>query len=125
MCIRDRHYTHQHDAKSHEALLCVQSGSRLDDPNRFKFDGDGYYLKSAAEMRHLFRELPEACDNTLLIAERCDVSFNTSANYMPRYPVPEGESEDSWFVKEVENGLHYRYPQGIPDACLLYTSRCV
>ena len=116
LATNDLHYTHQHDAKSHEALLCVQSGSRLDDPNRFKFDGDGYYLKSAAEMRHLFRELPEACDNTLLIAERCDVSFNTSANYMPRYPVPEGESEDSWFVKEVENGLHYRYPQGIPDA---------
>ncbi len=62
----DLHYTHQHDAKAHEALLCVQSGSRLDDPNRFKFDGDGYYLKSAAEMRHLFRELPEACNNTLL-----------------------------------------------------------
>ncbi|MCA0347259.1 MAG: DNA polymerase III subunit alpha [Actinobacteria bacterium] len=116
LATNDLHYTRQHDAKSHEALLCVQSGSRLDDPNRFKFDGDGYYLKSAAEMRHLFRELPEACDNTLLIAERCDVSFNTSANYMPRYPVPEGESEDSWFVKEVENGLHYRYPQGIPDA---------
>ncbi len=116
LATNDLHYTHQHDAKSHEALLCVQSGSRLDDPNRFKFDGDGYYLKTAAEMRHLFRELPEACDNTLLIAERCDVSFNTSANYMPRYPVPEGESEDSWFVKEVEEGLHYRYPQGIPDA---------
>lgn len=116
LATNDLHYTHQHDAKSHEALLCVQSGSRLDDPNRFKFDGDGYYLKSAAEMRHLFREMPEACDNTLLIAERCDVSFNTSANYMPRYPVPEGESEDSWFVKEVETGLHYRYPDGIPDS---------
>ncbi|NLA65095.1 MAG: PHP domain-containing protein, partial [Leucobacter sp.] len=94
----DLHYTHQHDAKSHEALLCVQSGSRLDDPNRFKFDGDGYYLKSAAEMRHLFRELPEACDNTLLIAERCKSDFNTSANYMPRFPVPDGETEQSWFV---------------------------
>ena len=114
LATNDLHYTHQRDAKSHEALLCVQSGSRLDDPNRFKFDGDGYYLKSAAEMRHLFREFPEACDNTLLIAERCNVEFNTSANYMPRYPVPEGESEDSWFVKEVEKGLHYRYPNGIP-----------
>lgn len=112
----DLHYTHQHDAKSHEALLCVQSGSTLDDPNRFKFDGDGYYLKSAAEMRHLFRELPEACDSTLLIAERCDSDFNTSANYMPRFPVPDGETEESWFVKEVERGLHYRYPSGIPDA---------
>lgn len=112
----DLHYTHQHDADSHGALLCVQSGSTLDDPNRFKFDGDGYYLKSASEMRHLFRELPEACDNTLLIAERCSSEFNTSANYMPRYPVPEGENEESWFVKEIERGLHYRYPDGIPDA---------
>ncbi|MFT4051534.1 MAG: PHP domain-containing protein, partial [Microbacterium sp.] len=110
----DLHYTHQHDASSHAALLCVQSGSTLDDPNRFKFDGDGYYVKSAAEMRQVFRDHPEACDNTLLIAERCEVEFDTSANYMPRYPVPDGETEESWFVKEVERGLHDRYPHGIP-----------
>ncbi|MCT9001134.1 DNA polymerase III subunit alpha [Microbacterium sp. PMIC_1C1B] len=110
----DLHYTHQHDATSHAALLCVQSGSTLDDPNRFKFDGDGYYVKSAAEMRQVFRDNPEACDNTLLIAERCNVEFNESANYMPRFPVPAGETEESWFVKEVENGLEFRYPDGIP-----------
>ena len=112
----DSHYTHQHDANSHAALLCVQSGSTLDDPKRFKFDGDGYYIKSPAEMRQVFREHPEACDNTLLIAERCNVQFDTSANYMPRYPVPDGETEQSWFVKEVELGLQNRYPNGIPDA---------
>jgi DNA polymerase III subunit alpha len=111
----DLHYTHAHDAKSHAALLCVQSGSTLDDPNRFKFDADEFYLKSASEMRHVFRDHPEACDNTLLIAERADVRFDTSANYMPRFPVPEGESEESWFVKEVERGLHVRYPSGIPE----------
>jgi len=111
----DSHYTHQHEADAHEALLCVQSGSTLDDPNRFKFDGDGYYIKTAQEMRQLFRDHPEACDNTLLIAERCEVEFNTSANYMPRFPVPDGETEDSWLIKEVEAGLHYRYPGGIPD----------
>ncbi|WP_282836536.1 DNA polymerase III subunit alpha [Microbacterium flavum] len=111
----DSHYTHQHEADAHEALLCVQSGSTLDDPNRFKFDGDGYYIKTAAEMRQMFRDHPEACDNTLLIAERCEVEFNTAANYMPRFPVPDGETEDSWLIKEVENGLHYRYPGGIPD----------
>ncbi|AOX44824.1 DNA polymerase III subunit alpha [Microbacterium sp. MM2322] len=112
----DLHYTHQHDATSHAALLCVQSGSTLDDPKRFRFDGDGYYVKSPAEMRQVFRDNPEACDNTLLIAERCEVEFNTSANYMPRFPVPAGETEDSWMIKEVENGLHDRYPGGIPDA---------
>ncbi|MFF1634893.1 DNA polymerase III subunit alpha [Leifsonia sp. NPDC058248] len=111
----DLHYTHAADAKSHAALLCVQSGSTLDDPNRFKFDADEFYLKSADEMRQLFRDHPEACDNTLAIAERCDVQFNTQANYMPRFPVPEGENEQSWFVKEVETGLHDRYPAGIPD----------
>ncbi|WP_439653945.1 DNA polymerase III subunit alpha [Schumannella soli] len=111
----DLHYTHAHDATSHAALLCVQSGSTLDDPNRFKFDADEFYLKTPQQMRQLFRDLPEACDNTLAIAERCKVEFNTSANYMPRYPVPEGESEESWFVKEVEKGLDYRYPGGIPD----------
>ncbi|WP_052460470.1 DNA polymerase III subunit alpha [Microbacterium gorillae] len=111
----DLHYTHRHDADAHSALLCVQSGSTLDDPNRFKFDGDGYYLKSAAEMRDLFRDHPEAVSNTLLIAERCNVEFDTSANYMPRFPVPEGETEDTWFIKEVEKGLHFRYPGGIPD----------
>ncbi|SDC38667.1 DNA polymerase III subunit alpha [Microbacterium enclense] len=111
----DLHYTHQHDATSHAALLCVQSGSTLDDPKRFKFDGDGYYVKSPAEMRQVFRDNLEACDNTLLIAERCDVAFDTSANYMPRFPVPPGETEGSWMIKEVENGLHDRYPGGIPD----------
>ncbi|WP_425563277.1 DNA polymerase III subunit alpha [Microbacterium rhizosphaerae] len=111
----DLHYTHQHDANSHAALLCVQSGSTLDDPKRFKFDGDGYYVKTPAEMRQVFRDHPDACDSTLLIAERCDIEFNTSANYMPRYPVPEGETEESWFIKEVEKGLHHRYPNGIPD----------
>ena len=115
----DSHYTDPEDAASHEALLCVQTGSNLSDPNRFRLEGGGYYLKSPAEMRALWAEkhdLREACDNTLLVAERCEVAFNESANYMPHFPVPEGESEDSWFVKEVERGLVFRYPDGIPDA---------
>jgi DNA polymerase-3 subunit alpha len=111
----DLHYTHAEDSTSHAALLCVQSGTTLDDPNRFKFDSNEFYLKSASEMRHLFRDYESACDNTLLIAERCDVAFNTSANYMPRFPVPAGETEETWFIKEVETGLHERYPAGIPD----------
>ncbi|HEX5533695.1 MAG TPA: DNA polymerase III subunit alpha [Actinomycetales bacterium] len=112
----DLHYTRAEDAEAHSALLCVQSGSTMSDPNRFKFDSDDFYLKSAAEMRTVWRDLPEACDNTLLIAERCDVRFTEGeGRFMPRFPVPEGESEHSWFVKEVELGLHRRYPGGIPD----------
>ncbi len=112
----DLHYTKAEDAKAHAALLCVQSGSTLMDPNRFKFDADDFYLKSAAEMRHLWRELPEACDNTLLIAERCEVSFEEGeGRYMPRFPCPPGEDETSWFIKEVETGLQRRFPEGVPD----------
>ncbi|MDX6301146.1 MAG: polymerase subunit alpha [Nocardioidaceae bacterium] len=114
----DSHYTNASDASAHEHLLCVSSGSTMADPKRFKFDGDSYYIKSPAEMRELWGRrngLPEACDNTLLIAERCEVEFDESANYMPRFPVPEGETEDTWFIKEVERGLRYRYPDGVPD----------
>ncbi|WP_104045317.1 DNA polymerase III subunit alpha [Arthrobacter sp. ZGTC412] len=117
----DLHYTHEHDAKAHEALLAIQSGSTLLEPtydnggSRFAFSGSGYYLKSPQEMRELFRDHPDACDNTLLIAERCEVSFNTGANFMPRFPCPPGEDETSWLVKEVATGLDYRYPGGVPD----------
>ncbi|MCW2646846.1 MAG: polymerase alpha subunit, partial [Pseudonocardiales bacterium] len=115
----DLHYTHAEDAQSHEVLLCVQSGKTMADPNRFKLEGHDYYLKSPAEMRSLWadkHELREACDNTLLIAERCNVEFTEGANLMPQFPVPLGEDENSWFVKEVERGLAMRYPAGIPDA---------
>ncbi|HET9647438.1 MAG TPA: DNA polymerase III subunit alpha, partial [Microlunatus sp.] len=113
----DLHYTNKADASAHEALLCVQSGKTLDDPNRFKFDADDFYLKSPAEMRALWADrydLREACDNTLLIAERCSVAFDESSSYMPRFPVPDGETEQTWFVKEVEKGLAIRFPDGIP-----------
>ena len=112
----DLHYTSPEDATAHGALLCVQSGSTMMDPNRFKFDADDFYLKSAEEMRTTWRELPEACDNTLLIAEMCDISFTEGeGRYMPRFPCPPGESEESWFVKEVEKGLRERFPGGVPD----------
>src|SRR5690606_17929879 len=111
----DLHYVHAQDAGAQEILLAIQSGSTLADPNRFKFDANEFYLKTPRQMRELFRDHPDACDNTLLIAERCAVEFDTKANYMPRFPVPDGETEASWFEKEVANGLAERYPVGIPD----------
>ena len=111
----DLHYTRQEDHTAHAALLCVQSGSTLTDPKRFKFDADNFYLRSPEEMYQIFGDVPGACENTLEIAERCNVEFNTKANYMPNFPVPEGENDESWFVKEVERGLHYRFPNGVPD----------
>ncbi|HEY8719757.1 DNA polymerase III subunit alpha [Pengzhenrongella sp.] len=112
----DSHYTTKEDHRAHEVLLCVQSGSTLADPKRFKFDAEDFYIKSSEEMRRTWAELPEACDNTVRIAEQCEVTFNTDANYMPNFPCPPGENEDSWFIKEVDAGLHRRYPNGIPDA---------
>lgn len=112
----DLHYTHAGDSVSQEALLCINSGSTLSDPGRFKFDSNEFYLKSPEQMRDLFRDVPEACDNTLAIAERCEVSFAPEiGKYMPRFPVRAGETEESWLVKEVERGLHFRYPRGVPE----------
>lgn len=114
LATNDLHYTHAADAAAHEALLCVQSGSTLLDPNRFRFDAQEFYLKTPAQMRELFADYPEACDNTLLIAERCEVEF-AERELMPRFPVPEGESEASWFEKEVAAGMNRRYKGEVPQ----------
>ncbi|EFQ84316.1 DNA polymerase III, alpha subunit [Aeromicrobium marinum DSM 15272] len=115
----DSHYTHPEDADAHDALICVSSGKTISDPNRLKFDGGGYYIKSAAEMRSLWEdkhEMPEACDNTLLIAERCQVEFTESnGGYMARADVPAGHTEESWFVEEVWRGIHARYGETVSD----------
>ena len=92
-------------------MLCINSGSTLDEPGRFKFDGTGYYIKSAEEMRELFKDLPEACDNTLEIAERCNVMFDDHEDgaFMPQFDCPEGWDETSLFLKKVEEGPERRY----------------
>lgn len=121
----DSHYTRPEDAAAQEALLCVNSGSRLSEPTyaqggkRFAFEGSGYYVKSAAEMRELWEHrfgMKEACDNTLLIAERCDVTFEESnGGYMAKADIPEGETEDSWFRHEVWAGIEERYGANFSD----------
>jgi DNA polymerase III subunit alpha len=111
----DLHYTYAKDWEAHEVLLCVQTGKTLADPNRFKFGEGQLYLKTPAEMREVWRDFPEACDNTLAIAERVHVEFNEGANLMPQFPVPAGESEETWLVKEVEIGLRKRFPSGVPE----------
>jgi DNA polymerase-3 subunit alpha len=116
LATNDLHYTYPEDARPHEVLLCVQTGKTMSDPNRFKFDAQDFYLKSPEQMRHLWDgEIPGACDNTLGIAERVHVEFAEGRNLMPRFPVPDGESEASWLVKEVERGLQRRFPNGVPD----------
>ncbi len=123
LATNDCHYVTREAAHSHEALLCVQTGKTLSDPNRFKFDGDGYYLKSAAEMRALWDgEIPEACDSTLLIAERVQ-SYDAvwaPRDRMPVFPVPDDHTQGSWLRSEVDAGLARRFPAGVPSE---YTER--
>src|SRR6266516_1535602 len=90
----DSHYVAPGDAQAHGVLLCVQTGTNMADPNRFRFDGAGYYIKSPAEMRAISDapQWQQGCDNTLLIAERAQVEF-ARANLMPEFPLPDGETE--------------------------------
>ena len=104
----DLHYVDVGDSHYQELLLALQSGSNIDDPKRWKFEGAEYYLKTASQMRAIFKEHPEACDNTLLIAERCNVEFEEDQNLMPQFPLPAGETEATWFAKEVRRGLERR-----------------
>ena len=117
----DCHYVTRDQSHAHEAMLCVQTGKTLADENRFKFGGDGYYLKSADEMRAQWdSEVPEGCDNTLWVAERVQPydEIWTPKDRMPRFPVPEGETQDTWLAKEVQKGLEWRFPDGVPQEYL-------
>jgi DNA polymerase III subunit alpha len=109
LATNDSHYTHRHDAESHAALLCVQTGSTLDDPKRFKFDADEFYLKSAAEMRGLFADYEEACDNTLLIAERANVEIEFGNTILPSFETPAGHDENSYLRELTLAGAKSRY----------------
>ena len=113
----DSHYVYKEDREIQDAMLCINSGDRLSNPDRFRFDGTDYYLRPSEEMHELFAEIPEALDNTLLIAEQCNVEFPDvkEGTFMPVFPVPAGEDEVSWFIKEVERGLQYRFPNGISE----------
>jgi len=117
LATNDSHYTHQRDALAHDALLCVQTGSQMDDPNRFKFSGDQFYLKSAVEMRSLFAELPEACDNTLWIAERANVEIEFGRPQLPQFDLPSGfESQGAYLRHLTYAGAAERYGPVQPAA---------
>ena len=113
----DSHYTYASQRDAHDALLCIQTGSNLSDPNRFKFDGGGYYLKSAQEMYGVDSSGPwqEGCANTLVIAERVETAgMFEPRNLMPRYPVPEGVTEAELLSRMTDEGLAAKYPDGVP-----------
>ncbi len=118
----DLHYVHHDDAEMHDALLCIGTGSLVADPNRFRFHSDQHYLKSAAEMRYLFRDLPEACDNTLAIAERASVTIEFDNDALPEFPIPEAfraathkEGANRLLRDLVVRGAHERYGEHLND----------
>jgi DNA polymerase-3 subunit alpha len=114
LATNDLHYTHHDDAAAHEVLLCIQSGSTMADPKRFKFENSEFYLKSPAQMREIFKDFKQACDNTLLIAERCETTMREGENLLPQFPVPTGQSEDSWLIKLANDGLATKMGNSIP-----------
>ncbi|MGB8858923.1 MAG: DNA polymerase III subunit alpha [Ilumatobacteraceae bacterium] len=113
----DSHYVHREDHESHDALLCVQTGALISDPKRFKFEGTEHYLKSAAEMRYLFRDFPEACDNTLWVAERADVEIEFGKPLLPNFPIPQGFDDDAGYLDHLTwAGATQRWGQALPNS---------
>ena len=116
LATNDSHYVNQHDAVAHDALLCVQTGSLMSDPDRFRFHGDHHYLKSAAEMRHLFREVESACDNSLWIAERCELEIEFGKPLLPNFPLPEGFTDDAAYLEHLTfAGARERWGEQLSD----------
>ena len=122
LATNDLHYVRHGDAEMHDALLCIGTGSRVADPDRFRFESDQHYLKSTAEMRYLFREVPTACDNTLLIAERADVTIQFDNDALPEFPLPEEfvstthiEGATTYLRELAYRGARERYGEALSD----------
>ncbi|MGI6736534.1 MAG: DNA polymerase III subunit alpha [Anaerovoracaceae bacterium] len=111
----DVHYVRREDAETHDVLLCIQTGSRIEDEDRMRFANDQFYLKSEEEMRALFADLPEACDNTAAIAARCDVEFQFGEHFLPEYHAPDGIDNSTYLRRLCEQGLAERYAEITPE----------
>jgi DNA polymerase III subunit alpha len=111
LATNDSHYTYAHEADAHDVLLCIQTGANRADEQRFKLESQDYYVKSASEMRRLFPdgEYPGACDNTLLVAERADVTIEFGNILLPSFPVPDGKTEREYLTELVYEGAASRY----------------
>ncbi len=111
----DAHYLRREDAKMQDVLLCIQTGKTVDDPNRMKFQTEEFYLKSEEELRQLFPNCDEAFENTVRIADRCNVEFVFNEYHLPSFPVPEGYTNEEYFRKLCMDGFRERYPHA-PDS---------
>ena len=109
----DFHYLTQEDAVAQDIMLCIGTNSTVTQEKRFKFPNDQFYMKTEEEMRTALKDFPEACDNTVALAEKCNVELERDA-ILPRFPLPEGETEESYFRKRVQEGLVRRYGDPVP-----------
>jgi len=104
----DLHYVHRHDSEAHDVLLCLQTGARFNDPNRWRFSTQENYLKTAAEMIDAFADMPDALASTLEVADQCDLKLNLGATLLPPFDVPDGLTPDQCLRQLVVKGLAWR-----------------
>lgn len=105
----DVHYVKREDAKAHDVLLCIQTAATIDEADRMRFPNDEFYLKSEDEMRKIFANFPDACDNTAKVAEQCDVTFEFGHLHLPEFQAPEGKSNKEYLRELCSRGLEERY----------------
>ncbi len=109
----DFHYLLQEDATAQDIMLCIGTGALVNETNRLRFENNQFYMKTEEEMREALKDFPEACDTTVEVAEKCDVVLERES-ILPRFPLPQGETEESWFRKRVQEGLVKRYGDPVP-----------
>ena len=107
----DIHYTYAEDAEPHDILLCIQTGKKMADEDRMRYEGGQYYVKSEQEMAELFPYARQALENTQKIADRCHVEIEFGVTKLPHFEVPEGYDSWSYLNKLCFDGLKERYPQ--------------
>ncbi|MCB9800120.1 MAG: DNA polymerase III subunit alpha [Candidatus Omnitrophica bacterium] len=111
----DVHYVNRQDAQAHDVLICIGTGAAVEDQNRLRFHGDQYYLKSEQEMRTLFKKYPEAVENTVKIAERCNVELNFDKTYLPRFEPPQGKKLENYVKELCVERLNFLFDSHIPQ----------
>jgi DNA polymerase-3 subunit alpha len=109
----DLHYVHRHDSEAHDVLLCLQTGARFNDPNRWRFSSQENYLKTADEMRAAFADLPDALTSTLDVADQVDLKLTLGATLLPPFDVPDGMKPDQYLRKLVIDGITWRYGEPV------------
>lgn len=112
----DVHYVRQEDSVPHDVLLAIQTGTTIDDENRMRYPNDQFYFKSEDEMRKIFARVPEACDNTQIIADMCNVDFTFGQYHLPEYKAPDGKSNNQYLRELCYKGLKERYGENPPKS---------